>query len=518
MNPVEIVVGLILVAVVLAAAAQRLRVPYPAALVLGGLALGFVPGLPHIQIPPAVAFLVFIPPLVYQVASRFGLRDLRHHRWPIFRLAVGLMLLNLICVAGAVRWADDGFSWAAAFVLAAVVGPTDTAAVAAVARGLPVPRRAERILEGESLFNDVVALVAYQQAVRAVATGTFSPGLTCLSLAWGAVGGIGVGLAAGALATWSRRRVSDPAVNTAASFLTPFAAYLGGEAVGASGVLATVAAGLFVGHVLLPTLPPTDRIQAVAFWDGTRFLLEGLAFVLIGFQLRAVLSEPVSASAWITCAVVCATTVAVRLVWTLAWNVPLFARRAAPDHVPRFRHAVLIGWAGMRGVDSLAAALALPLVTADGVTPFPQRDLIALVAFSTILVTLVLQGLTLPILIRTLGLPPDDAERREDAVARLAAVAAALRRLDELESAHGGSADALGHLRAMYQFCLRQYQTGLDAPTGADPGDGLSALTREPLKAEREAVRTLWADGRIGDETRRRAEQALDHEELTFGA
>lgn len=522
MNPVEVVVGLLLVVVVLAAAAQRLRVPYPTVLVLGGGALGFVPGLPHVRIPPGVAFLVFVPPLVYHVATRFGLRDLRRYRWPILRLSFGLVLLNLLCVAGVVRGAGDGFSWAAAFVLAAIVSPTDTAAVAAVSRGLPIPRRVERILEGESLFNDVVALVAYQHAVRAAATGAFSPGGAFLDVVWGAAGGACVGLAVGVLATWARRRVRDPAINTAASLLTPFAAYLGGEAVGASGVLATVAAGLYVGHVLLSALPPADRLQTVAFWDGTRFILEGLAFVLVGFQLRDVLADLADSSPpglLATCALVCATVVGVRLVWVLAWNLGprLLVFRGAAR--PPLGHAVLIGWAGMRGVDSLAAALAMPLAMADGVTPFPQRNVILLAAFGVILVTLVLQGLTLPVLLRRLGLPADEAVRREEALIRVAVAAAAVRRLDELESGHGGPVGVVHHLREKYRFLIRQYQPAVDAGSGgSNVGDELRRLMHELLTAEREAVLALWAEGKIGDEARRRAERALDHEELKFEA
>jgi CPA1 family monovalent cation:H+ antiporter len=317
MRSIELIAGLLLAAVVLAAVARRARAPYPAVLVLGGLGLGFVPGLPQPELPPDVTFLVFVPPLVYRAAARFGLRDLRRHLWPILRLSVGLVLITLASVAAAAHGWVEGMAWPAALVLAAVVAPTDTAAVTAVTRDLPVPRRVAAILEGESLFNDVVALVAYQQAVRAAATGTSSAAQVGVALAWDAAAGVGVGLAVRAAAAWGRR-LGDPALDTAASLLTPFAAYLGAEAAGGSGVLATVAAGLYVGRALLSTLGPAQRVQSFAFWDGAAFVLEGLAFVLIGFQLR-----PVTAG-------LAGYAVAVRLVWMLTRTVlPRVRRRPA---------------------------------------------------------------------------------------------------------------------------------------------------------------------------------------------
>ncbi|MGC3968015.1 MAG: Na+/H+ antiporter [Pirellulales bacterium] len=438
MNPVHLIVGLIFVAVVLSTVAQKLRIPYPSLLVVGGVAVGFVPGLPRVQIPPDVAFLLFIPPLVYLVATQFGVRDLRSHVWPILRLSVGLMLLNLFCVAGIVHASIADFSWPMAFVLAAVVGPTDTAAVAAVANRLPVPRRVERILEGESLFNDVVALVAYQQAVKAVVSGSWSVGETAVELVWDAVGGVVAGLLVGASVTWARRRLCDTSTDTAVSLLTPFAAYLAAEVVDASGVLATVAAGLYVGRYLLAHLGPSERLQAFSFWNAARFILESLAFVLIGLELRSVLGDvgrlpPLELLR--DCAWVCGATIVLRMAWMLFWNLfpcAFYRRLKPPRPAPPWQHAVLIGWSGMRGVDSLAAALAVPLVLADGVTPFPQRSLILFLSFSVILTTLVLQGLTLPLLIRRLRLPADDSLKREELRLRLAAAEAAQRRLDEL--------------------------------------------------------------------------------------
>lgn len=523
MNPVELVIGLILVAAVLATVAQNLRLPYPTVLVLGGLALGFVPGLPHVQIPPEITFLVFIPPLVYLVSTQFGLRDLRKNLWPIFRLSVGLVLLNLVCVASAVHWGIEGFTWSTAFVLAAIVTPTDTVAVTAVTSRLPVPKRVSMILEGESLFNDVVALVAYQQAVKAVVTGSFSIFATFWILVWEAIGGIAVGLVVGVLATWSRHRLRDPAINTAASLMTPFAAYLGAEALGASGILATVATGLFVGHILLSTLRPLERLQTLSFWTGLQFILEGLAFVLIGFQLRLVmanLSRLSTAELIGDCILVCVMTLVVRLIWMFAWHfVPKYfaKRKGRPVSSPPWQHAVLIAWSGMRGIDSLAAALALPMLLADQTTPFPQRDLILFLSFSVILTTLVVHGLTLPVLIRRLKLLPEDDLRRDEAQIRIATAEAAIRRLKELEQANGLPTATVGPIRATYLLRIEHDRSRLDQLEQGRAGQVIpppSDIMLDLLKSERQVVRALRAAGKYNDDALKSVERSLDYQEL----
>ena len=523
MNIVEIVIGLVLVAVILSIIAQRMRIPHPTLMVLGGLALGFAPGLPHIEIAPDITFLIFIPPLVYLVAAQFGLRDLRSNMWPILRLSIGLVLLNIISVACIAHWGIDGFTWSTAFVLAAIISPTDTAAVTAITNQIPIPKRTERVLEGESLFNDVVALVAYQQAVQATVTGTFSIGELCGSLVWEAFGGISIGLAIGMLVTWARHRVHDSSVNTAASLLTPFAAYLAADAMSASGILATVATGLYVGHALLPTLRPEERLQTFSFWVGVRFILEGLAFVLIGFQLQTVLTDLTFIPALELLGdglLIGLATIIIRIVWVFAWTVlPIFFWKQRSNVVarPAWGHAILLSWSGMRGVSSLAAALAIPLVMADGTTPFPQRNLILFLSFSVILTTLVLQGMTLPALIRRLGFPVDDGVRREEAQVRLAAAEAAMNRLEELEQDMSVPSATVAHLRKMYQLHIRRYQSRLGLLDSDESNQGVEeacGLMLELLQAERQAVITMRAQGLISNDAMQQVERSLDYEEL----
>jgi Na+/H+ antiporter len=527
MNPVEIIIGFILCAVILASIAQALRFPYPTVLVLGGLALGFLPGLPHIELPPDVTFLIFIPPLVYVAAARFGLHDLRRYLWPIFRLSVGLVMLTVVCVAAAAHWMFDAMSWPAAFVLAAIISPTDTAAVTAVTRSMSIPKRVQSILEGESMFNSVVALVAYKQAIQTTIGGSFSLHGAVGELLWNAIGGLVIGLLVGIAATWARHRVRDSTINTASSFLTPFAAYLGAESIHASGVLATVIAGLYVGHFLISYLKPNERVQAIFFWDGLKFILEGLAFILIGFQLRGVLNA-IDSATFVTlcgqCAFIAGVTIAVRVIWIYIWyKLPrsLCFNPDREDIHPHSSYSILIAWSGMRGVDSLAAAMAIPYLLADGTTPFPQRQLIILLSFSVILATLVLQGLTLPRLIRWLNIAPERPSLTETTKIRLVAAEAAMRKLAELEQSRNLTSETLQHLRKLFQEHAFRYRMRLDSNNSREfrlIDEPVNELMLELLQAERQAVLEMLAQGLIDDETMRRFESSLDYEELRLMA
>jgi Na+/H+ antiporter len=527
MNPVEIVIGFILCAVVLATIAQMLRIPYPTFLVLGGLGLGFIPGLPHIELPPEVTFLIFIPPLVYVAAARFGIRDLRRNLWPIFRLSVGLVLLTLLSVAATAHWMFDAMSWPVAFVLAAIISPTDTAAVTAVTRSISIPKRVQQILEGESMFNSVVALVAYKQAIHATSSGSFSLSAAFVELLWNAGGGLVIGLLVGVAATWARHRVREPAMNTATSFLTPFAAYLGAEWIHASGVLATVIAGLFVGHFLISTLKPNERVQAIFFWEGLKFILEGLAFILIGFQLRDLLQAYNSHSLLTLggyCAVITAVTIAVRVLWMYVWyKLPksLCLNPVQEETNPHSSQSILIAWSGMRGVDSLAAAMAVPYLLADGLTPFPHRQLLILTSFSVILATLVFQGLTLPGLIRWLKIAPENPTVGDSSKIRIAVAEAAMNKLDALQQERNLSSETLEHLRKLLQEHAFRYRIRLTSDMTREfrvLDESVNELMLELLQAERHTVMEMLARGQIDDETMRRLESSLDYEELRLMA
>jgi CPA1 family monovalent cation:H+ antiporter len=522
-NPAEVVVGMIFVASILAAVAQRLGVPYPTVLVVGGLLLSIVPGLPTVRLPPEVVFLVFIPPLIYLPATQVALLDFRSSWQPVLLLSIGLVLFTLFALAALIQAAIPGFTWPTAFVLSAIVAPTDTIAVNAIARHSPIPHSVNTILLGESLFNDVVALVAYKVALAAVATGLFSVSTTLLEFFWNWGAGITVGLLVGQLAVAARRRVHDPAISSALSLVTAFAAFIAGETVNASGVVATVAAGLYVGRSWSVIMAPEIRQGASAFWSGLNFILEGLAFVLIGLELRPIvasLAEIPIAALIRDAALVSLAVIALRLVWvsTATALQILFHRDLVPNAARwPWKHAAIVGWAGIRGVDSLAAALAIPITLTDGATPFPQRGLILFLAFSVILVTLVVQGSTLSWLFRALGVPYDGIVDREEAVARLAAAHAALDELQHVESSTEVRAEMIASLRELYARRAKQLQAWTDDAgerrTSRSP-DLTNALARRLLHVERATILRLRDEGAIGSAALHRIERSLDFEEL----
>jgi monovalent cation/hydrogen antiporter len=521
MQQIELILGLLLAVAVLAILARKIRVAYPILLVLGGLVLGLVPGLPELQFDPEVIFLIFVPPLVYAAAVTTPWRDFRANLRPILFLAIGLVLTTLLAVA-AVAHLAIGLGWPLAFVLAAIVAPTDTVSVTAITEHLRIPRRVVIILEGESLVNDAVALVAYRMAVAAVVIGSFSASRAGLWFLWAAAGGVIIGLAVGWVIVWLRGNLHHPPVEIIISLLTPFAAYLPAEAAGTSGVLAVVATGLYVGRCGLDVLSARTRIHGFAFWQVLVFLLNGLVFILIGLRLRAIVDELAGLS-WTTllsyAALLTGVVIVVRLVWV--FPATYLPRVLSPglrqrDPSPRWRQVVVVAWAGMRGIDSLVTAMALPFVTSAG-SPFPERSLIVFLSFGVILATLVPQGLSLPALIRRLKLRAGEVEEREEAQARLAAAKAALARLDQLAAEDGAPRDLIDYLRALYQRRLKLFQARLDQGDAKGHEEYASSARRvrkEILEAERKAVRELRDREEISDDVLREIEEDLDLEEL----
>jgi monovalent cation/hydrogen antiporter len=535
---IEIILGLLIAVAALATPAARLRVPYPILLVIGGSALGFVPGLPPVELDPELVFLLFLPPLLYVSAIFTSWRDFRANIRPISLLAVGLVLMTTF-VVGTVVHTVAGLPWAAAFVLGAIVSPTDAIAATAIAQRLGVPRRIVTILEGESLVNDATGIVAYRVAVAAVITGAFSIWEAGLQFVVGAAGGVAAGFAVGWLVVWTRRHLSeDPSVQNIVSLLTPFVAYLAAEELPHSlwealhelygvpgdlhfsGVLAVVTTGLYLGRKGPYIISSGTRLQGYATWELITFLLNGLIFILIGLQLRSVvdgLDEYTTGEIISYAILVSLTVILVRMVWVFpATYVPRWAIRRIRerDPSPPWRSVSVIAWTGMRGVISLAAALALPLQTAAG-APFPERDLIIFLTFCVILATLVVQGLSLPVLIRALGLEDDHIGDREETHGRISIAEAALERLDELVEEDWVREDTTERIRGLYTYRRDRFASRFDG----DP-DGVEArsaayqrLMIELLGAQRLRLIMMRDEGSIGDEVMHRIERDLDLEE-----
>jgi Na+/H+ antiporter len=532
---IEAILVLLAAVATLATLANRIKVPYPILLVLGGLALGFVPGLPRVELDPDVVFLLFLPPLLYVSALFTSWRDFRANLRPISLLAVGLVLMTTCAVAAVAHWAIE-LPWAAAFALGAIVSPTDAIAATAVAQRLGVPRRIVTILEGESLVNDATGIVAYRIAVAAVVAGTFSLWEAGVQFVIGAVGGIAVGLAVGWAVLWARRHVSeDPSVQNTVSLLTPFAAYLLAEEPSHyvwhyllhlpgefhfSGVLSVVAAGLYLGRRAPYVISPETRLQGYAFWELVTFLLNGLIFSLIGLQLGSIvegLSEYSAATLVLFGGLISLTVILVRIVWVFpATYVPRWASSSISerDPSPPWQAVSVVSWTGMRGVISLAAALALPLTTATG-APFPERDLILFLTFCVILATLVVQGLSLPALIRALGLEDDGSQDREEVLGRIEVAEAALARIEELLEENGVQEDTAERLRGIYNYRRSRFsarfvgdEDGLEERSAA-----FQRLMRDLLQTQRRVLIELRNEGEIGDEAMHRIERDLDLEE-----
>jgi Na+/H+ antiporter len=522
MHGAELLLLLLMVAVAgLSILARPLGVPYPILLVLGGLLLGFVPGLPAVELPPELVLVVFLPPLLYVAAFFSSLRDLRADLRAISLTAVGLVLATMGTVAVTAHALVDGLSWGAAFTLGAIVSPTDALAATAVARRLGVPRRLVTVLEGESLINDATALVAYRIAVATAVGGGFVVWEAGLRFVAGVAGGVAVGLIVGWLIAVIRRRLEDPPAEIVLSVVTGYAAYLPAERLGVSGVLAAVTAGLFIGWRAPELASPTTRLLAFSFWEILVYLLNAVLFILVGLQLRPILDQVSGRSAATLlglAALVSAVVIATRVAW--GFSVPYLVRALdrRPGQVARrvgARQRLISGWSGMRGAVSLAAALALPLETDSG-QPFPERNLIVFVTFGVIFTTLVVQGLTLPALIRRLGVHDDGGEEREELQARLGAADAALARLEELAGEEWTRDDTVERLRGLYQFRRRRLKTqaGIFEDDGSqDRSLAYQRLVRELLEAQRRAIIRLRNQGVISDGVMHRVERELDLED-----
>ena len=518
MHGVELVlISLLLAVAVFGTAARVIGVPYPIVLVLGGLLLGALP-LRHVELQPDLVLVIFLPPLLYAAAFFANLRDIRADMRSIGLAAIVLVLVTTVAVAVVARAVVPGIPWAAAFTLGAIVAPTDPIAATTIARRLGVPRRIVTLLEGEGLFNDGTALVAYKVAISAVG-GSFSALNAGWDFLWGASGGIAIGLAAGWVITEVRRRLDDVVIETTISLLSGYAGYVPAERLGCSGVLAAVSTGIYVGFRAPDISSASQRLAGAAMWNVLQFLLNALLFVLIGLQLPAIVDGLQGRSAATLAgqaAAVSGAVVLTRILWsnTAPYVVRALDRRAS-QRARRvgWRPRMISAWAGMRGAVSLAAALALA-------PDFPERDLILFLTYAVILVTLVLQGLTLPWLIRRLDVHDDGAEAREELLGRRRATDAALIRLDELAMQNWTREDTLDRMRGLYDYRRRRLAARAgESDDDETDSDGYEArsyryqkMVREVLAAQHAAIVELRNRGEISNEVMHRLEREIDLE------
>ena len=468
--------------------------------------------------------MLFLPPLLYSAAFFSSPRDLKANLRPIASLSIGLVLLTTVTVALTAHLII-GLPWAAAFVLGAIVSPTDPVAATSIAGRLGAPRQIVTILEGESLINDGTALVLYSVAVSAAVTGSFSLPGAVLEFVLYVTGGTAIGLVVGWAISRVRRRIGDPLVEITVTLFTPYAAYIPAEELGVSGVLAAVTAGLYLGWRNPETTDPRSRLQAFGLWEVLPFLLNSVLFILIGLQLPKILrsiSDESSVSVVILyAALVGLAVIGTRLLWTFpATYLPRLLNRTVRElnPYPSWQQTAVVAYTGMRGAISLAAALAVPLTVQNG-SSFPGRDEILFLTFCVILLTLVLQGLSLPLLVRRLGLAGAEGEEvREETEARLRAAEAALARLEELADEGWVREDTTARMREVYEYRRQRFSARYgERAESEEGGDGYEERSlayqrfrRELLRAEREALLRLRSEGRISDEVRRRVERDLD--------
>jgi len=513
----QALLAVLIIAVLLAALARRVGAPYPAFLALGGAVLAFIPGAPTIAIPPDLALALFVAPVLLDAAFDTSLRDLRTYWVPIASLVIVSVGLTTIAVAGAVRWLEPGIPWPAAIALGAIVAPPDAAAATAVLRQLRPPHRVMTILEGESLLNDASALLIFRLALVAMASQDFSLQAAAPTFLLAVAGSIVAGPLLGQLVLFTNSRIEDAPTAIILQFVTTFGVWILAESIGLSPVLTMVCYAIAVARQAPAVTPARLRLPSYAVWETVVFILNVLAFVFIGLQIRPILSsiEPAIRTRYlITAVAVVVTVIVVRFVYVMSHltvNKWLSARFPSParhgELPPTFRGGVIVSWCGMRGIVSLAAALSLPL-SING-SPFPFRDLIVLTAFVVVLGTLVLQGLTLRPLLNALALHDDDPVGREVAWARDRAIAAALETFAEDSSA---AADLVRQELAAHLTSLDDDADGARPQLAAHED-----LHREALAAARQLVLDLRSNEEIGDDAFHLLEEELDWLEMSSG-
>ncbi len=508
---------LLLLAAGLTTVARKLQTPYPIVLVIAGLFLSFVPGLPQVSLNPDVVLLILLPPLLFAAATNTAWRDFRFHLVSILMLAFGLVGFTVAGVALASNWLLPGFDWRIGLALGAVVSTTDAIAATSIAARMGLPRRIIDVLEGESLVNDATGLLALEFAVTLVTTGerpTAMAGALQLLLLLG--GGIVVGLVIAWAAHLAQKRVIDPPIEITISLVVPYMAYLLAEQIHASGALAVVVCGLYLGRKNSELYTSRARLEGLGVWNTLDFILNGTVFIVIGLQLRSILADIRSISHGVLirdAAIVSGVVIALRLMWIFpgAKTAYLIRRYILQQKVkpPTVKSMFIIGWTGMRGVLALAAAISLPRQMENG-QPFPQRSTIIFLTYSVILVTLVLQGLTLPAIIRALGFAEEKTGSLEEQQARRMMLTAALEHLGTMERRNEEQ-------QAAWDDISRHYQQRLTTIEQPEAGHPLATelrharhLTKELRKVERATLQQMHLDEKISDTVLRKLERELD--------
>ncbi|MGE0590612.1 MAG: Na+/H+ antiporter [Cyclobacteriaceae bacterium] len=520
MGNITTVILLLAVVTALAQVTDKIRMPYPVMLVIAGIIIGLVPGLPIVSLDAEVVFLLFLPPVLYSAAWNTSLIDFKDAARPISMLAIGCVLFTTTLVACAAHYFIPGFGWAESFVLGAIISPPDAVAATAATKGLKLPKRVVTVLEGESLVNDATGLIAYRYAVSAVATGSFIWWLVTINFFYVAVVGIAIGFVIGVIFRWIHKITPDNAItDTTFTLLAPYTAYLVAEEIHTSGVLAVVTCGLFLSFYSSEIFDHRTRIQAVAVWETLIFLVNGIIFILIGLQLPLILANIQEHSLWqviIYGGIISLATIVVRLIWIYpgAYLPRWMSKRIRMNEArPTFGAVTVVGWSGMRGVVSLAAALALPLTVGEGI-PFPNRDLIIFLTFCVIFATLVLQGLTLPTLIRWFKITDDNsAEKEHDHTARLKIASSVIEHIESNYSL-SLSAAVLDQIKTKYEIRIHRLTRDVnEAKLSEEQIREFLRIQHDLIKRERDEIRRMKRERRISEEVLRRIEHELDLEE-----
>lgn len=514
-NSTEIFLLLLVSVCVIAAIANRINLSPPIACVIGGMALALVPGFPEFQIPPNLILLIFLPVLLTEAAYLTSIRDFKNNLRPIAQMAFGLVIFTTVAVAAAMQWLFPGIGWAVGMVMGAIISPPDAVAATSVIKNLHIPRRAHTILEGESLVNDATGIVLYRFAVAAVVTGSFSLAQASSHFLWMVSSGIAIGWVGAMAYIKCFRFIKEESVEILSTFLVPYAVYIATEELHGSGVMAVVTSGIVTGWFSPRYFTSKFRLQANAVWKMTIFVMNGLVFLLIGLyfpHLATQLSYINLLALGKAVAVITLVIIAARFLWVyiVGYGQVFFLRKLSKKYTySPWQNVFLVGWTGMRGVVSLATALALPLTVADG-SPFPYRDMIIFISFAVIVVTLVLQGITLPWLIKALPLTYDMQHLNEDWQARKEAADKAMARLQEIQFNDDDlGAAALKRIISHYCDRLRALGDGPNTPLDMKQQpvrethpiiDAENRIWQDILEIERKTILDLRHDFKISDE------------------